>query len=121
MGRFNVRPGENGDGDWLVWDNAVSGHRGTVADRRLLLQGRVRERHPRPGLDPPEEQPPQILVVAYGDEPTFEQISAAIWGGNRSVAAPTRANLRVCRHGIAAASNCSTWMRWEGAGLGDVA
>jgi hypothetical protein len=28
VGRFNVRPGDNGDGDWLVWDNAVNGHRG---------------------------------------------------------------------------------------------
>ncbi|WP_432877225.1 hypothetical protein ACQPYH_28300 [Kribbella sp. CA-245084] len=28
VGRFNVRPGTNGDGDWMVWDNAVNGHRG---------------------------------------------------------------------------------------------
>ncbi|MGW6279320.1 hypothetical protein [Kribbella sp. NPDC055071] len=29
VGRFHVRPGDNGDGDeWLVWDNAVNGHRG---------------------------------------------------------------------------------------------
>ncbi|TCO45219.1 SIR2-like protein [Kribbella antiqua] len=68
-----------------------------------------------------KNNPPQILVVAYGDEPKYEEISAAIWGGNRSVAAPTRANLRVYRHGIAVAPNCSTWARWDGAGLGDVA
>ena len=68
-----------------------------------------------------KNNPPEILVVAYGNEPTFQEISAAIGGGNRSVAAPTRANLRVCRHGIAAAPNCSTWANWEGAGLGDVA
>jgi hypothetical protein len=27
VGRFNVRPGD-GDGDWLVWNNAMNGHRG---------------------------------------------------------------------------------------------
>ncbi|MEV4260564.1 hypothetical protein [Kribbella sp. NPDC049584] len=31
VGRFNVRPGDNGDDDWLVWDNAVNGHRGRCA------------------------------------------------------------------------------------------
>jgi hypothetical protein len=27
VGRFNVRP-DDGDSEWLVWDNAVNGHRG---------------------------------------------------------------------------------------------
>ncbi|WP_350280479.1 hypothetical protein [Kribbella sp. HUAS MG21] len=27
VGRFHVRPGD-GDNEWLVWDNAVNGHRG---------------------------------------------------------------------------------------------
>jgi hypothetical protein len=31
VGRFNVRPGDNGDGEWMVWDNAMNGHRGRCA------------------------------------------------------------------------------------------
>ena len=31
VGRFNVRPDDGGGGDWLVWDNAMNGHRGRCA------------------------------------------------------------------------------------------
>jgi hypothetical protein len=36
VGRFNVRPGD-GDADWVVWDNAVNGNRGTQVDLFDLL------------------------------------------------------------------------------------
>jgi hypothetical protein len=32
VGRFNVRSGD-GDHDWLVWDNALNGQRGSGFER----------------------------------------------------------------------------------------
>src|SRR6266545_8004611 len=86
VGRFNVRPGDNGDGDWMVWDNAMNGHRGRCASEAeanalaadLELQYTVHG--PRDQADVRRIDPP---VPVDGWQPRVGELDAWVNEGGR--------------------------------------
>lgn len=98
VGRFNVRPGDNGDGDWLVWDSAVNGQRGrcsTEAEANALagdLELQYEVHGPRDPASIRRVDPP-VAVDAWQQHAGV--LDAWILEGSRWLGRVTRADGRV--------------------------